>query len=62
MNLNREIWEGWTPINFIKEIEPILDMIMAGEAIYPPAKNKSELSKYITDNQPGYKKRIPKVE
>lgn len=61
MNLDRNIYEGWTPRDFINELEPILDMIMSGNAIQKPFTNKKDLSNWCSDNQPFYKKRIPEV-
>lgn len=56
------IYEGWTAQDFVDELYPTVDMIMTGKAIQQPFKNKQELSKWLIDNQPYYKKRIPKVE
>ena len=60
-NLNRVIWEGWTAQNFIDDLEPIIDMIMNYESFIDPFKSKKEMSKYIRENQPYYKKSIPEV-
>lgn len=59
--MNKHINEGWTVADFIEELEPLADMIMNGQAIDPPFKNKSELTKWLKDNQPYYKKTIPEV-
>lgn len=61
INFKREIWEGWTVKDFIDEIEPILDMIMRGEAIRKPFRTKQEMGEYATYIQPYYKKDIPEV-
>lgn len=60
-NLNRVIWEGWTPQNFIDELTMEIDMIMSGESFIKPFKTKAELAKYTKENQPYYKKTIPEV-
>lgn len=33
LSMNKVIWEGWTPQHFVDELQPVLDMIMRGEAI-----------------------------
>lgn len=60
-NLNRIVWEGWTPQNFIDELEMQFDMIMRGESFIKPFRTKAELVKFIKENQPYYKKSIPEV-
>lgn len=60
-NLQRVVWEGWTPQNFIDELLPLMDMIMAGESLIKPFKTKAEMNKFIKENQPYYKKSIPEV-
>lgn len=60
-NLQREVWEGWTAQNFIDELSGQIDMIMRGESWLQPFKTKTELVKYIRENQPYYKKSIPEV-
>ena len=61
INRNKEVWEGWTVGNFIDELEPQLDMIMRGQSWKKPFTNKEDLTKWIIDNQPYYKKKIPDV-
>lgn len=61
MNLKREVWEGWTPEDFINELLPLVDLVMSGGSIIKPFKNKEELYSFIKDNQPYYKKSIPEV-
>lgn len=61
VNLNKEIWEGWTVQDFIDELEPSLDAIMSGRSYIKPFKTKSELTSWCTDNQPYYKKAISDV-
>lgn len=60
-NLNKEIWEGWTALNFIKELEPSLEMIQSGQSWHKPITTIAELKKWCMDNQPYYKKYIPEV-
>lgn len=59
--MSRVIWEGWTSEDFIRELEPLVKMIMNGEAIVKPFNNRRELAAWCRDNQPYYKKNIPEV-
>lgn len=61
MDMNRNVYEGWTPQDFIDELEPFVEQIMAGNAITKPFKTKEELAKWCCDNQPYYKKKVPEV-
>ncbi len=61
VNMKKHIWEGWTVESFVEALEPQLDMIMSGNAINKPFKNRQELKKWVMDNQPYYKKYIPDV-
>ena len=63
MNRDKHIWEGWTVGNFIDDIEPSFDTIQNGNdwGLNTKFKNKSELKKWVKDNQPYYKKHIPEV-
>lgn len=61
LDMNRVIWEGWTPLNFVEEIEMEIDMIMSGESFIAPFETKKELVKYLKENQPYYKRSIPEV-
>ncbi len=60
-DLDREVWEGWTPRAFIEELEPVADMIMGGQSWEKPFRSKAELAKWCRENQPYYKKNIPEV-
>ncbi len=60
MNMNRHIWEGWTPQDFVNDLEPMFDMIMRNRSHTKPMK-KDELKSWLKDNQPYYKKHIPEV-
>ena len=60
MNLEKPIWEGWTAQDFIDELQFQADMIMAGQAIRKPFKNRKDIEKWCCENQP-YKKPIPEV-
>lgn len=59
--MSRVIYEGWTADDFIRELEPLVKMIMEGGAITKPFKNRRELAAWCRDNQPYYKKNIPEV-
>ena len=61
VNMEKHIWEGWTVRNFIEELEPLVDMIMKGNSMEEPFKNKKEMSAWIKDNQPYYNKPIADV-
>ncbi len=61
MNMNRNVWEGWTPKDFIDELEPLFDMIMKGKSWQKPFTNKKEAVHWLKDNQPYYKRQIPEV-
>ena len=60
-NMNRHIWEGWTPQSFVNELEETVEMIMENRSWKEPFKNKEELKKWLRDEQPYYKKDIPEV-
>lgn len=60
-DLNRNVWEGWTPQMFINELSLEIDMIMNGQSWQKPFQTKKEMSAYIKDSQPYYKKSIPEV-
>lgn len=61
MNLNKEIYEGWTVQNFINELEPQFKQIMSGDSWQEPFSSNNELKKWCMSNQPYYKKYIPEV-
>ena len=61
MNLNKEIWEGWTVQAFIDELEWSIKAIMSGQSWQTKFQSKEELKKWCMDNQPYYKKHIPEV-
>lgn len=58
-DLDMEVWEGWTVADFIKEQQYEMDMIMQGQSIQKPFRNKKEMQKYLNDSRPNYKKNIP---
>lgn len=60
-NLQRNVWEGWTPQDFIDSLSAEIRMIMAGESWRKPFKTKQELLDYIPEHQPYYKKPIKEV-
>ena len=61
MNLDRHVWEGWTPRLFIQELEPIFNMIMRNQSWHKPFKTKREIRDWCKNEQPYYKKHIPEV-
>ncbi len=61
VDLNKEIYEGWTVGDFIDELKGEIALIMNGSSWKKPFKTKAELKKYCMDNQPYYKKYIPEV-
>jgi len=61
INMDKEIWEGWTVRKFVEELQPILHMIMTGNSWQKPFTSKKELADWCKDNQPYYKKKIPEV-
>lgn len=60
-NLYRNIYEGWTPTDFIQELEPQFNLIMRGNGWQKPFTNKDEIKKWCINEQPYYKKYIPEV-
>lgn len=61
INVNKEIWEGWTVGDFINSLEPQVQMIMSGSSWKKPFKNKKELADWCKDNQPYHKECIKEV-
>lgn len=61
IELNREVWEGWTVKDFITDLEPSIEVIMEDKGIISKFTSKEELKKYCRENQPYYKKNIPEV-
>lgn len=62
MNRDKHIWEGWTVGDFIDEIEPTFDTIQRSTAFDKVSfESKSQLKKWVKDEQPYYKKHIPEV-
>ena len=62
MNRDKHIWEGWTVGDFIDEIEPAFNTIQGSTAFDKVSfESKSQLKKWVKDEQPYYKKHIPEV-
>ena len=61
VNMNKNIWEGWTVGDFIEDLEPTFNQIMRGSSWQKPFKTKDEVKAWTMDNQPYYKKNIPEV-
>ena len=60
-DMNRNVWEGWTPQDFINELESSLDVIMEGKSWQKKFENKKDMVEWIKSNQPYNKKSIPEV-
>lgn len=60
-NLYREVWEGWTPQDFIDSVSVEISMIMNGKSWRKQFKTKQEMLDYISEHQPYYKKPIKEV-
>lgn len=60
-DMNRNVWEDWTPQDFINELEPSLSVIMEGKSWQKKFENKKDMVEWIKSNQPYYKKSIPEV-
>ncbi len=45
-NLQRHIWEGWTPQDFIDELEPSFNQIMNGFSWKAPFKDREDLKNW----------------
>lgn len=60
-NLNKEIWEGWTPQDFIAALYDEIYTIMTGKSWRKPFESKKEMIDYIAEHQPYYKKPIDEV-
>ena len=61
VDLDKEIWEGWTVLDFIEALKPEIDLIMTENSWKKPFKSKKELTAWCADNQPYYKFVIPEV-
>ena len=64
INYERHIWEGWCVIDFIRELEPLIEIEQLPYASGPKLKsiqNREELKKWCMDNQPYFKGHIPEV-
>ena len=59
--MKTHVYEGWTVGDFIEELDWQLDMIQSGQSWKRPIATAEELKKWLQDNQPYYKKHIPKV-
>lgn len=61
INLDKEIWEGWTVGDFVNDMVNTFDTIMAGRSWKKPFTSYEELKQWCMDEQPYYKKHIPEV-
>jgi hypothetical protein len=57
MDLNRNIYEGYTPDDFIQRIRPQFYQRLAGRGF----KDKKEMIDFVCGEQPFYKKQVPEV-
>ena len=55
INYNKHIWEGWTVLDFINDLQLMFNQTKNS------FKTKAELKKWCMYNQPYYKKYIPDV-
>ena len=61
IDLQREVWEGWTVQDFIDNLSDTIEMIMSNKSYIKPFKTKADMVKFIRENQPYYKKSIREV-
>ena len=61
IDLQREVWEGWTVQDFIDNLSDTIEMIMSNKSYIKPFKTKTDMAKFIRENQPYYKKSIREV-
>lgn len=61
VDLSRHVREGWTVGDFIRELAPLVDMIMRGESFHAPFRSKAELAAWCKDNQPYHKRKVAAV-
>lgn len=61
IDLSKEIYEGWTAQDFVNDLVPQIEIIMAGQSWRKPFKTRAEVKAWCMDNQPYYKKYIPAV-
>ena len=59
--MNRELYEGWTVQDHIDELICQADLIMIGQSLHRPFRNRKDLEKWCGENQPYYRKPIPEV-
>lgn len=60
-DLNRHIYEGWTPQMFINDLELQFNMIQENRSWKKPFRNREEIKVWCMENQPYYKKYIKEV-
>lgn len=61
IDLSKEIYEGWTAQDFVNDLAPQFEIIMAGHSWRKPFKTRAEVKAWCMDNQSYYKKYIPAV-
>lgn len=61
IDMNKEIWEGWTVGRFIEYLEWEADLIMRGRHRIRPFANRGKMEAWCRDNQPYIKREIKEV-
>lgn len=61
INLQKHIYEGWKVVDYIRDLQPVADMIQNNQSYHSPFKTREEVKKWCMSNQPYYKKYIPDV-
>ena len=61
IDYNKHVWEGWRVQDFIDELKDIVDIFISNSRKFHKTVTKTDLKKFIADNQPYIKKAIPKV-
>lgn len=49
--LQRDVWEGWTPQDFIDALSGEIEIIMFGKSWRKPFQTKKELADYLVEHQ-----------
>lgn len=61
INYNKHIWEGWRVQDFVDELEDTVNIFISNSREFHKTVTKTDLKKFIADNQPYIKKAIPEV-
>jgi hypothetical protein len=60
-NIERNIYEGWTPRAFIEDLGWQLALIMNGQSWKKPFTTRAQIKEWCMDNQPYYKGYVEEV-